>query len=165
MLPFFLQLSHTMSSEKGQSNTNEKQLINRADTGKTAVSDSPLPFKPHTALSGKILEALGSDAASGLSDEEVSRRLQQYGPNRLKPPKRPSVLKIIARQVGNAMTLILSTCSLPLRFVKLINFIVAAMATSLGTMDWISGGVIAALVILNVSVGAYTEWQAEKVRD
>lgn len=37
------------------------------------------------------------------------------------------------------------------------------MAVSFGTMDWISGGVIAALVILNVSVGAYTEWQAEKV--
>ncbi|WVO20606.1 potassium/sodium efflux P-type ATPase, fungal-type [Cryptococcus decagattii] len=135
-----------MSTENRQLNTNEKQLINRADTGKTAVSDSPLPFKPHTALSGKVLEALSSNATSGLSDEEVSRRLEKYGPNRLKPPKKPSVLKIIVRQVGNAMTLIL----------------IAAMATSLGTMDWISGGVIAALVILNVSVGAFTEWQAEK---
>ena len=37
------------------------------------------------------------------------------------------------------------------------------MAVSLGTFDYISGGVIAALVILNVSVGTYTEWQAEKV--
>jgi magnesium-transporting ATPase (P-type) len=37
------------------------------------------------------------------------------------------------------------------------------MAVSFGTMDWISGGVIGALVLLNVSVGAYTEWQAEKV--
>jgi hypothetical protein len=37
------------------------------------------------------------------------------------------------------------------------------MAVSFGTMDFISGGVIAALVILNVSVGGYTEWQAEKV--
>ena len=40
---------------------------------------------------------------------------------------------------------------------------VAAMAVSLGTMDYISGGVIAALVLLNVTVGTYTEWQAEKV--
>lgn len=40
---------------------------------------------------------------------------------------------------------------------------VAAMAVSFGTMDWISGGVIAALVLLNVSVGSYTEWEAEKV--
>ena len=40
---------------------------------------------------------------------------------------------------------------------------VAAMAVSFGTTDWISGGVIAALVLLNVVVGSYTEWQAEKV--
>ena len=41
--------------------------------------------------------------------------------------------------------------------------IVAAMAVSFGTTDFISGGVIAALVLLNVVVGAYTEWEAEKV--
>lgn len=37
------------------------------------------------------------------------------------------------------------------------------MAVSLGTFDWISGGVIAALILLNVAVGGYTEWEAEKV--
>lgn len=37
------------------------------------------------------------------------------------------------------------------------------MAVSFGTFDWISGGVIAALIILNVAVGGYTEWEAEKV--
>lgn len=37
------------------------------------------------------------------------------------------------------------------------------MAVSLGTFDYISGGVIAALVLMNVSVGGYTEWEAEKV--
>ena len=37
------------------------------------------------------------------------------------------------------------------------------MAVSFGTMDFISGGVIAALVVMNVTVGGYTEWQAEKV--
>lgn len=36
------------------------------------------------------------------------------------------------------------------------------MATSFGTLDWISGGVIAALVVLNVVVGTYSEWEAEK---
>lgn len=36
------------------------------------------------------------------------------------------------------------------------------MAVSFGTFDYISGGVIAALVILNVVVGTYTEWEAEK---
>lgn len=39
----------------------------------------------------------------------------------------------------------------------------AAMAVSLGTMDYTSGGVIAALVILNVATGTSNEWKAEKV--
>ncbi|ODN73715.1 potassium/sodium efflux P-type ATPase, fungal-type, variant [Cryptococcus amylolentus CBS 6039] len=133
-----------MSSDKVTTNHNEKQL-DRADTGKTAVTES-LPFKAHNALSGKVIEALGSNPTTGLKESEVPPKLDQYGLNRLKPPKKPSVFKIILRQVGNAMTLIL----------------IAAMATSFGTTDWISGGVIAALVLLNVSVGAYTEWQAEK---
>ncbi|WVQ82803.1 potassium/sodium efflux P-type ATPase, fungal-type [Cryptococcus sp. DSM 104549] len=129
------------STEKTVSN----EKLPRQDTGNTAVTES-LPFKAHTALSSKVLDALSSHATKGLTEQEVATRLDKYGPNRLKPPKKPSVLKIIARQVGNAMTLIL----------------IAAMAVSFGTTDWISGGVIAALVILNVSVGAYTEWQAEK---
>ncbi|WVQ72212.1 potassium/sodium efflux P-type ATPase, fungal-type [Cryptococcus sp. DSM 104548] len=133
-----------MSSDKFTTNHNEKQL-DRSDTDKTAVTES-IPFKAHTAHSGKVLEALGSNSTTGLKESEVPPKLDQYGLNRLKPPKKPSVFKIILRQVGNAMTLIL----------------IAAMATSFGTTDWISGGVIAALVLLNVSVGAYTEWQAEK---
>ncbi|GMK59492.1 hypothetical protein CspeluHIS016_0800980 [Cutaneotrichosporon spelunceum] len=37
------------------------------------------------------------------------------------------------------------------------------MAVSFGVMDWIAGGVIAGLILLNVSVGTWTEWQAEKI--
>lgn len=41
--------------------------------------------------------------------------------------------------------------------------LIAAMAVSFGTMDWVSGGVIAALVVLNVGVGTVNEYKAEKV--
>lgn len=89
--------------------TNEKKFT-RADTkgsNATAVSQS-LPFAPHTALSQKVLEALSSNADKGLTDSEAAKRLEQYGPNRLKPPRRPSVWKIIGRQFANAMCLVLS---------------------------------------------------------
>ena len=39
----------------------------------------------------------------------------------------------------------------------------AAMAVSIGTTDYTSGGVIAALVLLNVVTGTSNEWKAEKV--
>lgn len=37
------------------------------------------------------------------------------------------------------------------------------MAVSFGVMDWIAGGVIAALIALNISVGTWTEWEAERI--
>lgn len=111
-----------MSTEKGiapptpagplgpDNGISSEKRFTRADTkgsGNTAVSQS-LPFAPHTAQSSKVLEALSSNADKGLSDSDVARRLEQYGPNRLKPPKRPSVWKIIGRQFANAMCLVLS---------------------------------------------------------
>jgi magnesium-transporting ATPase (P-type) len=55
-------------------------------------------------------------------------------------------MKLFLRQILNAMTLVL----------------IAAMAVSFGTQDWIEAGVIAALVVLNVVVGFSQEWKAEK---
>lgn len=40
--------------------------------------------------------------------------------------------------------------------------LIASMAVSFGTQDWIAGAVILALVILNVTVGFTQEWKAEK---
>ncbi|WWC90206.1 potassium/sodium efflux P-type ATPase, fungal-type [Kwoniella dendrophila CBS 6074] len=138
-----------MTTEKYTTNTNghdnAEKGFSRADTGATATSQS-LPFKPHTAPSSKVVDALNGNTSKGLDEQDAKKRFEQYGPNRLKPPKKPSIINIILRQIGNAMTVIL----------------IAAMATSFGTMDYISGGVIGALVILNVTVGTYTEWQAEK---
>lgn len=55
--------------------------------------------------------------------------------------------KLLSRQVLNAMCLVL----------------IASMAVSFGTKSWVEGGVIALLVVLNVSVGFSQEWKAEKV--
>jgi Na+-exporting ATPase len=93
---------------------NEKTITreNTGATGATATSQS-LPFAPHTALSSKVLEALHADPRIGLSESEVAGRLEAHGPNRLKPPKRPSPLAIVMRQIGNAMTLVLSELLFP----------------------------------------------------
>lgn len=94
----------------GENGLKEEKTINRADTknsGNTAVSQA-LPFAPHTASSSKVLEALSTNADKGLSDQDAAKRMEQYGPNRLKPPKKPSALKILGRQFANAMCLVLS---------------------------------------------------------
>ena len=88
--------------------TNDRAM-SREETGNTATSQA-LPFAPHTAQSSKVIEALHADPKIGLSESEVRGRLEAHGPNRLKPPKRPSPLAIVMRQIGNAMTLVLSEC-------------------------------------------------------
>ena len=93
----------------GNNNSNNEKQFHRADTGNTALSQS-LPFRPHTATSSKVVDALHADPRIGLSEGDARRRLETYGLNRLKPPKRPSVAKIIVRQLGNAMSLVLSKC-------------------------------------------------------
>ncbi len=138
----------------------------QADLKEKSHSVSPQPnSNAHTQTSETLLSAFNTDPNFGLSEEEVEKRRIEYGENRLKEVKGVSGFKIVLRQVGNAMTLILSKFLSRIQTgVGLTATSVAAMAVSLGTMDWISGGVIAALVILNVVVGTVTEWQAEKVR-
>ena len=94
-------------SHNSPSTTEKPSTFRRHETTETKVSQQ-LPFAPHTTPSSKVLEALNSDAKLGLSEQDASRRLELHGLNRLKPPKRPSPLKIIARQFGNAMSLVLS---------------------------------------------------------
>ena len=96
----------TSTSPGGQQQHNEK-AIQKTETGNTATSQA-LPFAPHTALSSKVVEALHADPKIGLSESDAKRRIDVHGPNRLKPPKRPSVWGIMLRQIGNAMTLVLS---------------------------------------------------------
>lgn len=92
---------------------------------------------PHTRPSEEILKIYRVDPSKGHSTERAAQLLVENGPNQLKPPTKPSKLKILLGQITNAMTIVL----------------IGAMAVSLGTQDWIAAGVIGALVTLNVSVG------------
>lgn len=66
-----------------------------------------LDFSAHTAEASKVLEALGTDPQYGLSEAEAKSRLATYGPNRIKPPPKANIGKILFRQVANAMSVIL----------------------------------------------------------
>ena len=97
------------------------------------VDDAP----PHTLPAGRVLSRFGVDPKWGLTVDRAKEILLKDGPNRLKPPQNPSRMKIFLAQVLNAMTIVL----------------IAATGVSLATTDWISGGVIALLVVINVYVG------------
>ncbi|KAL5001381.1 hypothetical protein BDV10DRAFT_199253 [Aspergillus recurvatus] len=93
-----------------------------------------------------VLEQLSTDADDGLTSAEARSRLETRGHNRLEEGEGLSIGKILLRQIANAMMLVL----------------ILAMAVSFGIQSWIEGGVIAGIIGLNIVVGFFQEYSAEK---
>ncbi|KZV90146.1 putative PMA1-H+-transporting P-type ATPase [Exidia glandulosa HHB12029] len=86
---------------------------------------------------------LETDPAQGLSDDEVTRRRQRFGYNELESKKESFIGKFLGYFRG------------PILYVMEIAVVLAA-----GLRDWITLGVIIAILLLNAFVGWYQEKQA-----
>ncbi|KAM5440594.1 P-type ATPase [Microsporum canis] len=109
-------------------------------------SQWPLSRPAHNLLHEGVVEEIGSNPKHGLTSSEAQRRLEQYGRNDLGNTESVQPAKMLLRQVANAMTLILAI----------------AMAVSFGINAWIEGGVLAAVILINIGIGFIQEFQAEK---
>jgi Ca2+-transporting ATPase len=103
-------------------------------------------FQPYRASVEQICKWFSVDINKGLSETAVDANFKRYGANNLGEDEKISYLKIIAHQVLNAMILVL----------------IISMIIALAIKDWISGGVIAFVVFINISVGFVQELKAEK---
>jgi Na+-exporting ATPase len=81
-----------------------------------------------------------------LTTSEAAVRREKYGRNKLESSGGVTVWNILVRQVSNSLTLVL----------------VIAMVLSYATLDFIEGGVINAVIILNIVVGFFQDYQAEQ---
>ncbi|KAK5730224.1 P-type ATPase [Elasticomyces elasticus] len=109
------------------------------------------PFsKPAHALTfAAVLEELQTNDDTGITAADAKERLSTYGGNELGDGAGVQPAKILLRQIANAMTLVL----------------IIAMAVSFGIGSYIEGGVISAVVVLNVVVGFWQEFKAAKTMD
>jgi len=112
-------------------------------------SNRPLSLPAHSLTLQQTVDELRTDVWSGLDDSEATRRLEDYGKNELGEMESISPLKILVAQVANAMTLVL----------------ILAMGVSFGIRSWIEGGVVTFVILLNVVVGFFQEYSAEKTMD
>lgn len=85
----------------------------------------------------------------GLSNRQAQEAQQKYGPNKLQGEGGVQWYSVLIKQISNAMILVL----------------VLAMALSYGVTDYIEGGVITAVIFLNVLIGFYQEFKAEQKMD
>ncbi|KAF2269360.1 calcium ATPase [Lojkania enalia] len=97
----------------------------------------PLPKAPHTLTAQEVAQKLGVDLNNGLNAYEAESRLRLYGPNKVKGAEGLSLWEILLRQVSNSLTIVL----------------LITMGLSFGIDDYIEGGVITAVIVLNICVG------------
>ncbi|PWW78360.1 potassium/sodium eff [Tuber magnatum] len=102
---------------------------------------------PYLLSADQVAQELGTNLETGLSPPQAKQSLDQYGENKLEGGEGVPVWKVFIKQISNAMVLII------------------AMALSYGVKDWIEGGVITAVIFLNVTIGFFQEYRAEKTMD
>ncbi|KAI0815573.1 ATPase [Xylaria sp. FL0064] len=108
-------------------------------------------FEQHPFLlsAEDVARHLGSDLERGLSSSQVTQLQQKYPSNELDISGAIPWYKIFIKQLLNAMVLVLFF----------------ALALSFAVGDYVEGGVLAAVIILNVSIGFFQEYGAEKKMD
>ncbi|PKS04934.1 hypothetical protein jhhlp_008300 [Lomentospora prolificans] len=127
-----------------------KQKANMPGEGHVSgQSNKPMSLPAHALTYRQVEEELKSNALSGLSADEAASRLTTFGSNDLGDAEGVQPIRIIIAQVANAMTMVL----------------ILAMAVSYGFKSWIEGGVITFVILLNVVVGFFQEYSAEKTMD
>ena len=127
------------------------------DEGKPARSATVLmgASTPHQEPPEAVVSALGSDIASGLSRAEAQRRLEQYGPNRLKSAPDTPWWQRLLEQFQSFLVIIL------------------LVATVISMAEWLlqdpretalpyEAIVILAIVVLNALLGFFQEARAER---
>lgn len=99
---------------------------------------NPVPQRPaHSVPVTDIGLLWQTDLENGLSKADAAARLERDGPNRIEGAKGLSIWEIVMRQISNSLTLVL----------------VIVMILSFAIQDYIEGGVITAVILLNIVVG------------
>ncbi|NPV66769.1 MAG: cation-translocating P-type ATPase [Anaerolineae bacterium] len=107
-------------------------------------------FEPHTHPVAEVAERLASNPVTGLTEEEASRRLAQYGANELREEPPPTLLQMLWEQFNNFVVILLIVAAI-------ISAIVGAY-TGEGYVDALA---IVAIVALNAILGIVQEGRAE----
>ena len=106
--------------------------------------------KNYTQSAQEVLQSFGV-GPEGLSTEEASKRLAQYGPNKLKEAEKPTLLQRFLAQLKDPMLIIL-----------MIAAAVSALTGMLaGENEWAEVIIILAVVLLNAILGVVQESKAE----
>ncbi|KAI1654993.1 potassium/sodium eff [Daldinia decipiens] len=140
-------INATPETSLGRRNQEAAVLPDQKSLEKTVSSSiEEHRLKPHTLAINDLEQLLETDVENGLEYGEAARRLERCGPNKMEGAQGLSVWKILLRQISNSLTMVL----------------ILVMALSFAINDFIEGGVIAAVISLNIIVGFIQDYRAEQ---
>ena len=117
--------------------------------GKSRYTQQEYSQHPFLLSPQDLYQQFGINKDTGLSNRQPTEAQQKYGPNKLDGEGGVKWYSVLLKQISNAMILVL----------------VLAMALSYGVTDYIEGGVITAVIVINVLIGFYQEFKAEQKMD
>lgn len=100
-----------------------------------------LPASPWSISGEQVLEKLQVGISRGLSENEAAARLESYGPNYLQAKASRKWLSILIAQFKSFLVLLLT------------------LAAGLGFVfkNWVEGGAICVVILINAAIGFFTE--------
>lgn len=99
-----------------------------------------------------VLREFGTNSKNGLTEEEIKKRQNKYGKNRLKDKPKENIFVKFIKQFNDFMIIILIIASI----------VSAVISTLQGQNDYIDSIIIIGIVILNALMGVIQEAKAEK---
>ena len=105
-----------------------------------------------TLRKDEVLKRLGTNEKIGLTDEEVKKRQEKYGKNKLEEKKKESFFIKFLKQFNDFMIIILIIASI-------ISAVVSKMQ---GENDYVDSIIIIGIVVFNALMGVIQEAKAEK---
>ncbi|MBA4054747.1 MAG: ATPase, partial [Marivirga sp.] len=100
----------------------------------------------HSKSQNDILSTYQSDPEKGLTPEEAAQRLEALGPNAISEEKEKSLWLIFLSQFTNV----------------LVYLLIVAAGLSFFFKEWLDGGAILVVILINAIIGFYMEYQAER---
>lgn len=91
------------SQQSQQSEESRPQAINGHVSGQ---SNKPISLPAHSLTTEALVEELKVDTENGLTSEEAKTRLDEYGLNKLDEGPGVQPVKILIKQIANAMILV-----------------------------------------------------------
>lgn len=111
---------------------------------------------PFCTSTEELLNSLKSDIKYGLSSEEVVKRKEKYGENKLREKKKKTTLQRFFDQFKDAMILILIAAAI-------VSFIVVCIEKNWAEL--FEPALILLIVVINAVMGVYQEGKAERALD